>query len=101
MAALLQTKGTDAVYIDLCEVINHRSTVVALDDHFHRDLARVIGTKILALGTEVVPVITGLFSKVPGGLLEQFGRVYTDICAANAVVGLQALELQMWKEVNV
>jgi aspartate kinase len=47
-----------------------------------------------------VPVITGYFGKVPGGLLDQIGRGYTDLCAALVAVGVNARELQIWKEVD-
>ncbi|KAL7773000.1 hypothetical protein CFE70_002964 [Pyrenophora teres f. teres 0-1] len=100
MTAVLQTKGANAVCVDLGEIINRSLTVVALNDEFYRDLACITGTKILALGPKVIPVITGFFGKVPGGLLEQVGRGYTDLCAAIVAVGLQALELQIWKEVD-
>ncbi|KAF2023432.1 aspartate kinase [Setomelanomma holmii] len=100
MTALLQTKGTNAICIDLGEIIDHSSTVTALDNEFYKDLARTICTKVLALGPNVVPVITGYFGKFPGGLLEQVGRGYTDLCAAITAVGLQAVELQIWKEID-
>jgi len=47
-----------------------------------------------------VPVVTGFFGPVPGSLLRQVGRGYTDLCAAVLAVGLQASELQIWKEVD-
>ena len=37
---------------------------------------------------------------MPGSLLRQVGRGYTDLLAALAAVGLQASELQIWKEVD-
>ena len=37
---------------------------------------------------------------MPGSLLRQVGRGYTDLCAAVLAVGLQASELQIWKEVD-
>lgn len=37
---------------------------------------------------------------VPGSLLSQIGRGYTDLCAALCAVGLGATELQVWKEVD-
>jgi len=37
---------------------------------------------------------------VPGSLLAQIGRGYTDLCAALCAVGLKASELQVWKEVD-
>lgn len=42
----------------------------------------------------------GYFGPVPGSLLAQIGRGYTDLCAALCAVGLQAKELQVWKEVD-
>lgn len=37
---------------------------------------------------------------MPGSLLAQIGRGYTDLCAALCAVGLAASELQVWKEVD-
>lgn len=42
----------------------------------------------------------GFFGVVPGSLLAQVGRGYTDLCAALCAVGLGASELQVWKEVD-
>ncbi|KAA1066595.1 Aspartokinase [Puccinia graminis f. sp. tritici] len=47
-----------------------------------------------------IPVITGFFGVVPGSLLTQVGRGYTDLCASLCAVGLGAAELQVWKEVD-
>lgn len=43
---------------------------------------------------------TGYFGPVPGSLLAQIGRGYTDLCAALCAVGVAAKELQVWKEVD-
>lgn len=37
---------------------------------------------------------------MPGSLLRQVGRGYTDLCSALLAVGLEASELQIWKEVD-
>lgn len=37
---------------------------------------------------------------VPGSLLAQVGRGYSDLCAALCAVGTKAAELQVWKEVD-
>ncbi|KAF1936053.1 hypothetical protein EJ02DRAFT_438796 [Clathrospora elynae] len=100
MTALLQIKGANAVCVDLSEITNRSSTAIASDEELYRELARLIRIEILALGPKVVPVITGFFGKVPGGLLEQVGRGYTDLCAAVVAVGLQALELQICRDAN-
>ena len=42
----------------------------------------------------------GFFSHVPGSLLKQVGRGYTDLAAALLAAGLGATELQIWKEVD-
>jgi aspartate kinase len=42
----------------------------------------------------------GFFGVVPGSLLSQIGRGYTDLCAALCAVGVSASELQIWKEVD-
>lgn len=44
--------------------------------------------------------ITGFFGVVPGSLLAQVGRGYSDLCAALCAVGTSAAELQVWKEVD-
>ena len=40
-------------------------------------------------------VLTGYFGPLPGGLLKQVGRRYTQLCAALAAVGAEAKELQV------
>ena len=40
-------------------------------------------------------VLTGYFGPLPGGLLKQLGRGYSDLCAALAAVGTGAKELQV------
>lgn len=42
----------------------------------------------------------GYFGPVPGSLLRQVGRGYTDLLAALLAAGLGASELQIWKEVD-
>ncbi|KAK0940949.1 hypothetical protein LTR29_007507 [Friedmanniomyces endolithicus] len=99
MTALLQARGVNAAYVDMSSVITF-STAKGLNDDFYRHLAEAMTDKILSHGPGVVPVITGYFGKVPGGLLDQVGRGYTDLCAALVAVGLHARELQIWKEVD-
>jgi aspartate kinase len=48
-----------------------------------------------------VPVVTGFFGSVPGGLVDgDIGRGYTDLCSALCAVAMGAQELQVWKEVD-
>lgn len=63
-------------------------------------LSLAIASKSLACGSRV-PVITGFFGHNRNGMIaSKIGRGYTDLCAALCTIGLGAVELQMWKEVD-
>lgn len=100
MAATLQDRGIDSQYVDLSEVINFSmsSASAGLDQAFYDRLAAVLGEKVGEC--RGIPVVTGYFGTVPGGLLDKVGRGYTDLCAALIAVGVGAKELQVWKEVD-
>jgi aspartate kinase len=97
MTAVLQDRGCNAQYVDLSSVIDF--PVDRIDDAFYRNLAVSLANAVHACA-DAVPVITGYFGDVPGGLLTQIGRGYTDLCAALVAVGIGASELQIWKEVD-
>lgn len=73
--------------------------VAQLGQVFYDELSQRLGDRLRECGTRV-PVVTGFFGPVPGSLLAQIGRGYTDLCAALCAVGVQASELQVWKEVD-
>lgn len=99
LAALLQDRGVDAEYVDLADVVNFRSTK-GLNFEFYESLAGILRDKVQACEARV-PVLTGYFGTVPGGLMDgEIGRGYTDLCASLVAVGLDAEELQVWKEVD-
>ena len=100
MAALLNDRGTPAQYVDVSEVFKTPSGRKAgVGETFYKDLAEELGKNVEACGDKV-PVITGFFGNVPGGILSAVGRGYTDLCAALVAVGIKAHELQIWKEVD-
>lgn len=98
IAALLQDRGIDSQVVDLSDVVG-LAAHSRLDQDFYAQLAVTLGSKVRSCG-EKVPVITGFFGVVPGGLLRKIGRGYTDLCAALVAIGLGAKELQVWKEVD-
>lgn len=98
LTALLEDHGIPAQYVDLSDVIDF-TVLRSLNQEFYRDLALAIGRRIELCGAKV-PVLTGYFGPLPGGLLQQLGRGYSDLCAALAAVGTKAKELQVWKEVS-
>ncbi|KAK2765903.1 Aspartokinase [Arachnomyces sp. PD_36] len=99
MAATLQDRGMESEYVDLSEAINFPVSSAGLDQVFYDRLAGILGARIADCQGRI-PVVTGYFGTVPGGLLDKVGRGYTDLCAALVAVGVRAKELQVWKEVN-
>lgn len=69
-----------------------------LDQAFYDQLCVAIANRLKKCTG--IPVVTGYFGDVPGSLLSQVGRGYTDLCAALCAVGMKASELQIWKEVD-
>lgn len=105
MAAMMNDCGVKAAAVDLSRVIplgyDVSRTNGSLDHDFYTFLTEKIVEEVLKVAkTGHVPVITGFFGVVPGGLLNGVGRGYTDLCAALVAVGLAADELQIWKEVD-
>ena len=98
MAAVLQDRGVDAQFVNLSDIIDFTSPL-GLNYEFYAKLASALKRKVEDCGTKI-PVVTGYFGIVQGGLLDQIGRGYTDLCAALLAVGLAAEELQVWKEVD-
>lgn len=98
VADLLRDRGIESQFIDLSDIVNFTSGH-GVDQVFYDQLSVTLGKEIVKCG-EKIPVITGFFGPVPGGLLNQIGRGYTDLCAALVAVGLGAEELQVLKEVD-
>ncbi|KAF2457008.1 Aspartate/glutamate/uridylate kinase [Lineolata rhizophorae] len=99
MVAVLQDRGVPAQYVDLADVVKLEGGAHSLTERFYADLTARLAEQIRACGDKV-PVMTGYFGNVPGGLLNGVGRGYTDLCAALVAVGIGAEELQIWKEVD-
>jgi aspartate kinase len=101
LAALLRDRGVESEYVDLSSVIDFKpSRENILDQEFYKQMTVALREKVLAC-QDSVPVITGYFGPVPGGLIDgEIGRGYTDLCAALVAVGVKADELQVWKEVD-
>ncbi|OCF38044.1 aspartate kinase [Kwoniella heveanensis CBS 569] len=113
VAAALRDRGVDSELVVLDSIVDSSMSAVSdaaltaagdqgvaqLGQEFYTELAMRLGDRLRECGQRV-PVVTGYFGPVPGSLLAQIGRGYTDLCAALCAVGLQASELQVWKEVD-
>ncbi|KAG7694511.1 hypothetical protein KL930_003830 [Ogataea haglerorum] len=100
MSYLLQDRGVKAQYVDLSMVASDMELSNGLDAHSYKLLGERFAAEVRRLPEGTVPVLTGFFGLIPGGLLRAVGRGYTDLCAALTAVGLAAEELQIWKEVD-
>lgn len=95
-ASILNSKGTDAEAVILDDIIDQPFREVS------QEFCSFIQEKLKArlLKTNKVPVVTGYFGFVPGGILKSIGRGYTDFTAALCAAATNAKELQIWKEVD-
>ena len=97
--ALLQDRGIDSYVVDLSNIRARETSTGDVDPSFYEDYAEALRPVFKELGNKV-PVVTGFFGPVPGGLLSHVGRGYTDLCAALVAISLAASELQIVKEVE-
>ncbi|KAI0318786.1 Aspartate/glutamate/uridylate kinase [Amylostereum chailletii] len=101
MVAALRDQGIDAEFVSLDGVVppHEDESGGALGQAFYDQVSVAFAERVEQCGPRV-PVVTGFFGPVPGSLLRQVGRGYTDLAAALLAAGLAASELQIWKEVD-
>ncbi|RKF56337.1 Aspartate kinase FUB3 [Golovinomyces cichoracearum] len=99
LVAILEDRDVEAEVVDLADIIPPKVSKSVGQD-FYRKLSEIFRERVFACDNRV-PVITGFFGPVLGGLIDgDIGRGYTDLCASLVAVGLKADELQIWKEVD-
>lgn len=96
-AELLNSLGTDAVYVNLENLVNRPFS--EFNQKFFSFMHKRLGKTIEDCGAKV-PVVTGFFGYVQNGILKGVGRGYTDFTAAMIATSTKAHELQIWKEVD-
>lgn len=105
MTAVLRDRNIDAEYVSLENIVplpaegETSPETDTMGQEFYDSVATAVAERIKQCGSRV-PVVTGFFGPVPGSLLRQVGRGYTDLLAALLAAGLGAAELQIWKEVD-
>eukprot|EP01126_Amoeba_proteus_P052733 TRINITY_DN6395_c0_g2_i3.p1 TRINITY_DN6395_c0_g2~~TRINITY_DN6395_c0_g2_i3.p1 ORF type:complete len:279 (+),score=55.52 TRINITY_DN6395_c0_g2_i3:565-1401(+) len=98
--AILNDKGTPAAYINLERVLDNIEVSNGRLDARFFTAARQAMVKTIQQVLPKVPIITGYFGFVPGGILNVVGRGYSDFTASLISAELRATELQVWKEVD-
>ena len=96
-AGLLNSMGIDAQYVNLDGLV--KGTFAEADREFYGYARNRLAAVVQACGHKV-PVLTGYFGCVPGGIIASIGRGYTDLTAALTAAAVGARELQIWKEVD-
>ncbi|EED13993.1 aspartate kinase, putative [Talaromyces stipitatus ATCC 10500] len=103
VAAALTIKGIPARVINLDNIVaslpDQEAEFERLGTGFYHRLSQKIGS-IVSESTDAVPIITGFFGLMPNSLLRCVGRGYSDLCGAMCAAGLNAIEYQIWKEVD-
>eukprot|EP01126_Amoeba_proteus_P000964 TRINITY_DN10275_c0_g2_i15.p1 TRINITY_DN10275_c0_g2~~TRINITY_DN10275_c0_g2_i15.p1 ORF type:complete len:365 (+),score=76.69 TRINITY_DN10275_c0_g2_i15:665-1759(+) len=99
LTAFLNDKGTSAAYVNLERVLDNSEVLDVLDSRFYLAARSEMAKAVLQVLPKV-PVITGYFGFVPGGILQVVGRGYSDFTAALIATELRATEFQVWKEVD-
>ena len=98
LSGILQDQSISSTVIDLSRILK-----VLPGQAINQDLYDKISESIVTTVRQSdarVRVVTGCFGSLPGGLLASIGRGYTDLCASLLASGIQATELQIWKEVE-
>ncbi|KAE9985743.1 hypothetical protein BLS_005709 [Venturia inaequalis] len=102
LVAVLEGRGCEARCVDLSDTIRDFgiATDVAEID-LYASLATAFRDGVRSCEGKV-PIITGYFGHLPGGILRSgsIGRGYSDLTAALTAVGLNASALQIWKEID-
>eukprot|EP01126_Amoeba_proteus_P056020 TRINITY_DN6998_c0_g1_i25.p1 TRINITY_DN6998_c0_g1~~TRINITY_DN6998_c0_g1_i25.p1 ORF type:complete len:453 (-),score=96.99 TRINITY_DN6998_c0_g1_i25:247-1605(-) len=98
--AVLNDKGTPAAYVNLERVLDNIEVVNNVLDLKFYAAARKEMWKAVQQVLPRLPVITGYFGFVPGGILQVVGRGYSDFTAALIAAESRATEMQVWKEVD-
>ncbi|MBF0276498.1 MAG: aspartate kinase [SAR324 cluster bacterium] len=97
LAGILRDRGVDAVYTNLSEI--GPQGIDSLNPRFNQVLQKLMSDQ-LPENSKAIPVVTGFFGFVKGGIIKTVGRGYTDFTAALLAGKLGAEELQVWKEVD-
>ncbi|RDW66694.1 hypothetical protein BP5796_09443 [Coleophoma crateriformis] len=109
-AFLNAAQGIPAKLVSLLDIVasvygndlnTQRQAYEGLGSKFYDGLVQEIGRKLRACEVEgTVPIITGFFGRLPESMLKSVGRGYSDFCAAMCALGVEAVELQIWKDVD-
>lgn len=97
LAGVLKDRGMESQAIDLSNL--YPESEDSRVPGFYNKTQKLI-KEACNLGSGMIPVVTGYFGFVKGGIVQIIGRGYTDLTAAMLAAEIGAEELQVWKEVD-
>jgi len=99
LAMHLQDRGVQSEFVDLENIVPEENKTVNRD--FFEKVKEALKNRIepLLLAGKL-PVITGFFGRIPGGIVGAVGRGYSDFTASLVGSACNAEEIQIWTDVN-
>ncbi|MCT4592638.1 MAG: aspartate kinase [Candidatus Gracilibacteria bacterium] len=100
LASHIKNRGKKSEYVNLEQVIQREHKRV--DNAFYVTLEKRMNEKITSIMVDqgAIPVCTGFFGKIPGGIISAVGRGYSDFCAAILGSAFKVKEIQIWTDVD-
>ncbi|MFA5351748.1 MAG: aspartate kinase [Candidatus Gracilibacteria bacterium] len=100
LAGILSDQGLPAEQLDFEKALPDNLSEKA-DRDFYLKAEKIFAQRVKkVIARKKIPVITGYFGRVPGGMLPAVGRGYSDFCAALVAAGLKATNLEIWTDVS-
>lgn len=99
LAAHLNDKGAPAQYMDLSHIVHKEFDDIG-GDFFDYVEEQIYAELKPVLDEKRVPVLTGFFGRIPGGIIQAVGRGYSDFTAALSGAAFQVKEIQIWTDVD-
>ncbi len=99
LAAILTESGSSSEQLDFEKAVPR--TFKKADHEFYIATEKIFAKRVRnVIAKKKIPVVTGYFGWVPGGMLDSVGRGYSDYCAALIAAGVGAKSLEIWTDVS-
>ena len=92
--------GESAAFVDLSKMLD-KNEFSKIDAKFFDAVEEKLKSKISPLLKKgKIPVLSGFFGRIPGGIVAGVGRGYSDFTAALAGAAFSVREIQIWTDVD-
>jgi len=100
LSAALNSRDIPADFVDLYDIVPQGMSPETNGDFFER-VQLLIRQRIMnMLENNRVPVLTGFFGQLKGGIVKTFGRGYSDLCGSLAAAATGASEYRNYTDVD-